>query len=127
MNISESFELGSIITESSLESAKKANFVSHKSFRGVSLKLLVGGGKTGNALSLHLVRVEPHCCLEHHVHPENLEMHEVIGGNGTVIIGGSSGEYRAGTVGVIPAGITHKVTAGEEGLYILATFSPALA
>lgn len=79
------------------------------------------------AMSLHLVRVEPHCCLETHEHSKNLEIHKVIGGNGSVIIGDSSAEYCVGSVGVIPMGVSHKVTAGENGLYILATFSPALA
>ena len=126
MNIKNDFEHGKVITDSILELAENADFVPHKSFKGVSLKLLVNGSKTNNALSLHLVRVEPQCCLESHTHPENLEIHKVISGDGTVDIGGNSGEYRSGIVGVIPAGTIHKVTAGKTGLYILATFSPAL-
>ena len=126
MNIGKEFEQGKIISESVLELAEQVDFIPHKSFKGVSLKLLVSGSKTNNALSLHLVHVEPQCCLESHVHPDNLEIHKVISGDGTFDIGNNSGEYRAGTVGVILSGIKHKVTAGKDGLYILATFSPAL-
>lgn len=127
MNSKTDFETGTIITPSALEAAATAEFIPHKSFQGVSLKLLVSGNKTGNAASLHLVRVEPHCCLETHKHPQNLELHKVVGGSGVATIGNNVAEYCAGTVGVIPMGVPHKVTAGENGLYILATFSPALA
>ena len=126
MNVGKEFERGKIITESILEFAEKVYFIPHKLFRGVSLKLLVSGSKTNNALSLHLVHIEPQCCLERHIHPDNLEIHKVISGGGTFEIGSNSGEYREGTVGVISRGIMHKVTAGENGLHILATFSPAL-
>ena len=125
MNTNTAFENGTIITDCSLESAKKVDFIPHKSFQGVSLKLLVSGDKTRGALSLHLVRVEPHCCLETHEHPPNLEIHKVVSGSGAAVIGGNSAEYHVGSVGVIPMGVSHKVTAGENGLYILATFSPA--
>ena len=127
MNIEKDFEYGKIITDSISELAEKVDFVPHKLFTGVSLKLLVSGSKTNNMLSLHLVRVEPQCCLESHAHPDNLEMHKVIKGDGTVNIGDHWEEYQAGTVGVIPMGTKHEVTAGKNGLYILATFSPALA
>ena len=127
MSIAEDFGLGKIITAAVTESAEAAGFAAHKSFEGVSLKLLVSGEKTGNALSLHLVRVEPDCALDSHTHPDNLEIHEVISGEGIAEIGTNTGEYRSGTVGVIPQGTVHKVTAGESGLYMLAVFSPALA
>ena len=35
-------------------------------------------------------------------------------------------EYAQGTITIIPAGSSHKVVAGEDGLYILAKFTPAL-
>lgn len=127
MNAKTEFETGTVITDSTLDSSENADFVPHKSFQGVSIKLLAGGDNTGGALSLHLVHVEPHCCLETHKHPQNLEIHKVVGGSGSAIIGDNSGEYLIGSVGVIPMGVPHRVTAGENGLYILATFSPALA
>lgn len=127
MNVKTAFEIGTIINDSTLNSAENVDFIPHKSFKGVSLKLLLGGDKTGGALSLHLVRVEPNCCLENHVHPQNLEVHKIVGGAGTVVIGNSFGEYNVGSVGVIPIGMPHQVVAGEDGIYILATFSPALA
>ncbi|MDL2248181.1 hypothetical protein LJB89_00590, partial [Tyzzerella sp. OttesenSCG-928-J15] len=109
MKINTEFENGTIIANCTLESTQKVDFVPHKSFQGVSLKLLVCGDKTDNALSLHLVRVEPHCCLETHEHPQNLEIHKVVGGTGSAVIGGNSAEYRVGSIGVIPMGVSHKV------------------
>lgn len=127
MSIAKAFELGSLITTSAISNMDAVDFVAHKSFPGVALKRLVGGEETNHALSLHLVRVDPYCCLENHTHPDNLEIHKVIAGSGDVELGGNSSEYHVGTVGVIPKGTAHKVTAGKNGIYILATFSPALA
>jgi len=127
MNIAELFEHGGKITASQIHDLNTGEYVPHKSFKGVSLKLLAGGNETGHAVSLHLVRVEPNCCLDTHEHLQNLEIHKVIHGSGCVVIGDSTGEYKAGSIGVIPMGTSHKVTAGADGIYLLATFSPALA
>lgn len=127
MNMEKEFESGKVVTTSTMELLESRDFSPHPSFGGVALKLLVDGAKTSSALSLHLVRIEPHCCLESHTHPQSLEIHQVICGDGTVVIGDNLGEYHPGTVGVIPAGIPHKVTAGAQGLFILAVFTPALA
>lgn len=126
MSIIKDFELGKVITDSATINMDAVDFVPHKSFPGVALKLLAGGSQTGHALSLHLVRVDPHCSLDNHTHPDNIEIHKVISGSGDVVIGNHSSAYCAGTIGVIPKGTPHQVLAGEEGLYILATFSPAL-
>jgi len=127
MNLAELFEQGETLTAAEAGNLSTEEYVPHKAFKGVSLKLLVGGSETDNAVSLHLVRVEPGCCLDTHEHPQNLEIHKVICGSGCVVIGNHTGEYKTGSIGVIPMGTPHKVTAGADGIYMLATFSPALA
>ncbi|MDL2215688.1 cupin [Ruminococcaceae bacterium OttesenSCG-928-N02] len=127
MNVKTEFETGMLITATGQKNAKETAYIPHASFQGVSLKLLTGAQDTDGAVSVHLVRVEPHCCLETHTHPQNLEIHKVVAGSGVAEIGTCTGPYHAGALGVIPMGVPHKVTAGADGLYILATFSPALA
>lgn len=99
----------------------------HPSFPGVALKHLVTGAETGGALSAHLVRVEPGCCLMEHVHAANLELHEVVRGAGTCSLAHKTVRYEPGACGLIPAGVAHSVRADAgETLYILAKFAPAL-
>lgn len=99
----------------------------HPSFPGVALKHLVTGSETGGALSAHLVRVEPGCCLMEHVHAANLELHEVVRGAGTCSLAHKTVRYEPGACGLIPAGVAHSVRADVgETLYILAKFVPAL-
>lgn len=72
MNIVELFETKS----------NENDYTPHKAFKGVFLKHLVKGEMTDGRISCHLVKVEPFCSLETHVHPEQLEIHEVIFGDG---------------------------------------------
>lgn len=115
------FENGKITTlEKTIESETIA-WNNHPTFAGVSLKHLIKGQDTNNQLSCHLVRVEPHC-----IHDGILEIHEVIDGSGTLFLDKSEVTYNIGSLSVIPANTKHKVIAGDDGLYILAKFSPAL-
>lgn len=99
----------------------------HPSFPGVALKHLVSGAETGGALSAHLVRVEPGCCLKEHIHADKLELHEVVRGAGTCALADKTVRYEPGACGLIPAGVPHSVRADAgETLYILAKFAPAL-
>ena len=116
MNIAEQFEAAS----------NSIDYTQHKTFMGVSLKHLVKGDMTNGRISSHLVKVEPFCSLEEHVHPEQLEIHEVVQGTGKCLIAGKETAYIPGTVAVISQGTPHSVTAGESGLYILAKFIPSL-
>ena len=126
MNTGLEFAHGKVHSVHNNIEAKTLDFTPHKTFAGVALKHLVRGAETENRVSCHLVKVEPGCCLNNHVHADNLEIHEVVSGSGTFEIGTNTGAYDVGSVGVIPMGIPHKVIAGPDGLFILATFSPAL-
>ena len=120
------FEDGIITTLERTKNIETLEWNDHKSFKGVSLKHLVTGKDTNNQLSCHLVRVDPHCILDTHIHDGILEIHEVIAGFGTLSLDKDQVTYNVGSISVIPANINHKVVAGNEGLYILAKFSPAL-
>lgn len=126
MDIGLLFANGTINTTEHSFGSDTRIFIPHKTFPGVALKHLVTGGETDGAVSCHLVRVEPHCRLDNHSHPGNFEIHQVISGSGTFELGTNTGVYETGTTGIIPTGINHKITAGANGLYLLATFSPAL-
>lgn len=126
MNIENNFENGTINTISDTLNAQDIGFSKHPKFKGVSLKHLVTGKLTNNQISCHLVKVEPFCILDTHVHENNLEIHEIIAGDGTCYIGENKVDYRIGTIGVIPPNVPHRVEAGASGIYILAKFTPAL-
>ena len=98
----------------------------HPTFGGVALKHLVKGEATGGKLSCHLVRVDAGCEIGYHVHAENLELHEVLSGNGKAVLNDREIPYVMGTCVVIPENQPHTVMAEEEDLYLLAKFTPAL-
>lgn len=116
MNIAEQFEMES----------NNIDYTPHKKFNGVYLKHLIVGDITNNYISSHLVKVEPFCSLGEHTHAEQYEIHEVIQGTGECTIAGKQILYKPGIVALIPQNTSHSVTAGENGLYILAKFTPAL-
>jgi len=126
MKIEGQFENGKGYFITGEENFSESLFEPHKKFTGVALKHLVTGKETEGHLSCHLIKVDPHCCLESHTHPDHLEIHEVIAGKGVYKIEDREYFYQSGSIGVIPMNVIHRVEAGEEGLYILATFSPAL-
>ena len=126
MSINEAFTNGQVLTvKGNIETSCK-KFTAHPKFQGVTLKHLVTGEQTDNRLSCYLVRVDKFCTLDTHTHPEQVEIHEVISGVGECTLGESTTSYVAGTVSIMPQGVAHKVVAGAEPLYILATLSPAL-
>ena len=98
----------------------------HPKFGGVYLKHLIKGAATEGKVSCHLVRVDPGCMLDEHVHAGEWELHEVIGGEGECSMGFEEVRYRPGCTAVIPQGTRHKVVAGSNGLVLLAKFFPAM-
>jgi len=98
----------------------------HPKFSGVSLKHLVTGKDTGGRLSLHHVRIDPGRAIGDHTHAGMVEIHDVLAGSGTCTLEGTVIPYTPGMVGVMPADRVHRVEAGNEGLLLLATFSPPL-
>jgi quercetin dioxygenase-like cupin family protein len=99
----------------------------HPKFEGVYLKTLLKGLETDKKFSCHLVKIDPGCRLDYHTHGENIELHEVIRGEGRFKLNSVESTYRPGTLAVIPKGNMHRVIADNGGLLILAKFFPALA
>ncbi len=98
----------------------------HPNFKGVALRHLMTSKETGGMFSAHVVRVDPGCCLESHVHEGQWELHEVVRGSATAQVDGVALDYFPGMSSVIPKGVRHDVTAGNEGVLLLAKFIPAL-
>ncbi|MEN6391612.1 MAG: cupin domain-containing protein [Syntrophomonas sp.] len=124
--ISYLFENGVVESLSGSCGTRDIAWSEHTVSKGVFLKHIVRGEDTGGALSCHLVRVNPGELLDTHIHNGKLEIHQVLEGQGIAQVGDRTMDYKAGSVNVIPADMEHQVKAGPEGVFILATFSPAL-
>ena len=98
----------------------------HPTFRGVFLKHIITGEQTDNRFSSHIVRIDPECALEEHIHDGKTELHEVIEGSGICLLNDREINYNFGDCAVIPDNIRHKVVAGKSGLILHAKFMPAL-
>ncbi|WP_419786293.1 cupin domain-containing protein [Pseudodesulfovibrio sp.] len=93
---------------------------------GVALKHLVTGKESDGRFSLHLVRLEPGAEIRRHVHEGNWELHQVIHGSGTLMLEDREIPYKPGMAAPLPENEPHAVRAGDDGLGLLAVFSPAL-
>ena len=116
------------VTYSADEEAQASNapWADHKDFPGVSLKHLITACHTGGQFSCHLVRIAPGKAIGLHTHPASQELHEVLNGSGHCVLPGHTRAYAPGVVSLVPLGVPHEVVAGEDGLYMLAKFIPAL-
>lgn len=125
-------ELASLISNGTIETkygqtnCSELNWNPHPAFEGVYIKHLITGDKTDGQLSCHMVRLDPECTLEPHIHDSQWELHEVIKGSGTAVFEKELKPYHPGRTAVIPKGSSHSVKAGTEGLTLLAKFFPAL-
>lgn len=125
-SISASFANGCISYPGRDEKAGNIQWNKHPNFKGVSLKHLIKGGDTGGNLSCHLVKIDPFCSLEEHMHENQWELHEVIEGEGSFALGTKEQPYLPGCVAIIPKSTVHRVIAGKDGMVLLAKFFPAL-
>jgi mannose-6-phosphate isomerase-like protein (cupin superfamily) len=87
---------------------------------------MIKGADTNGLFSSHLVKIEPGCRLETHCHENEMELHEIIEGDGTCRFFEMTLDYHLGKMAVIPKGKQHKVQAGKNGLILLAKFLPAV-
>lgn len=98
----------------------------HPGFKGVFMKNMLCGCQTNQKLSTHLVKILPHCEIGDHMHDGKSELHEILEGQGVAIVNNTEIHYEKGTVSFIPENMQHKITAGEQGLLLMAKFTPAL-
>ncbi|TIH20138.1 cupin domain-containing protein [Marinifilum sp. JC120] len=117
---------GTIETTTGAINCSDLNWNPHPAFKGVYLKHLITGDKTANQLSCHIVRIDPGCTLETHIHENQWELHEIINGKGSARLAEKTTPYHPGKSAIIPKGEQHSVKAGPEGLTLLAKFFPAL-
>lgn len=126
VGIVKEFENGSVNFLEGTESIDRFAWKDHPKFNGVSLKAIITGNDTNSQISCHLVRIQPGCEIGNHIHEGRMELHEVIAGDGVCIMKEKEIPYNPGIIAVIPPDITHRVTAGTNGVFILAKFLPAL-
>ena len=122
----EAFEHGTLFIDGRSVNLAEIEWWNHPKFEGVKLKHLVTGAKTQGAFSFHLVSIAPNKAIETHIHENELETHEVIGGSGHCIKEGATFCYAKGNISIFPQKTPHSVHANENGLYLLAKFFPAL-
>ena len=117
---------GTLYFADRVQEIEQMEWLPHPKFKGAFMKHLVRGADNDNLASCHLVRVNPGCQLDDHVHDNEWEYHHTLEGAGTGYLDGREMVYEPGKLAVIPKGMTHKIVAGREGILILATFLPAL-
>jgi mannose-6-phosphate isomerase-like protein (cupin superfamily) len=117
---------GTIVQVTKELKVDEMSWYDHPKFPGVRLKDIVRKDDTGESMSCHLVRVEPGFELGLHCHDSSMELHQVLKGEGKCSLGERMVDYRSGCMTIIPAATHHSVTAGDQGLWILATFVPPL-
>ena len=115
-----------IVSMTGTEKTEALPWCPHPKFSGVFLKHLVTGKETGGRMSLHHVRIYPDCSIGDHTHAGQVEIHDVLSGDGTCMLEGKTIPYVPGVMGIMPADTVHRIDAGEKGLLLLATFSPPL-
>ncbi len=120
------FESGRVALAAGAYSCTDKEWNAHPSCAGVRLKHLVAGEHTGQALSCHLVCLEPGASLSLHTHDPQWELHEVLEGAGEMLLDGKEIPYAPGAMSVIPRGCPHELRAGDNGLVLLAKFFPPL-
>lgn len=98
----------------------------HPVFEGVELKHIITSENTDGQFSFHLVKIAPNKFIGNHIHENQLEIHEVICGDGVCVNDGIELTYEAGVISIFPIGVPHEVIAGSDGLCLFAKFIPAL-
>lgn len=123
----EEIEKGKIVISGNSFNTADLEWNKHPSFQGVFLKNIVTGSQTDGKFSCHIVKIQAGCEISEHIHQNNWEIHEVIGGDGSGYLADQKICYKAGSTIVIREGQQHKVMAGKQDLYLLAKFIPALS
>ena len=122
------FESGSIyINGVELNKIENIEWQKHPKFNGVFTKGLFSAKDSGNHLSAMLVKIEPNREIGNHVHEGKAELHEIIYGEGVALVNDKSIVYKPGIISLIPADIPHSVKANNNGLVLLAKFTPPLS
>lgn len=125
-NLFEKFNCGTLLLPKTTKPFENLKWNKHPTFEGVELKHIVTASDTNGEFSYHLVKIAPNKKIGNHIHAEQLETHEVIGGSGVCVNEGIKLEYSIGTISIMKKGMPHEVIAGNDGLLLFAKFIPAL-
>jgi quercetin dioxygenase-like cupin family protein len=98
----------------------------HPKFSGVWTKNVFSGNESSGALSVVLVKIDPLHEIGDHIHEGKTESHEILSGSGTAQIGNKKVIYASGVFSFIPSDVAHSIHANEEGLVVVAIFTPPL-
>jgi quercetin dioxygenase-like cupin family protein len=98
----------------------------HPNFEGVYIKNLFTGQDSNNNMSAIIVKIEPNREIGSHFHEGKAELHEIIDGEGTAIIGDAGINYTSGVISFVPGDIIHSIKANDKGMILLAKFTPPL-
>ncbi len=98
----------------------------HPRFQGVWTKVLISS-QSNTAMSLHLVKIEPHGAIEPHVHPNSTETFMVISGKGACFMADKWVDFGPGDCALAPAGVEHGLrNQSDEPIILVAIFTPPL-
>lgn len=105
----------------------RPRWTNHPNFPGVRLSERVAAAETDGAFKTLVVRLERGALMVAHRHPNQVEQHFVLEGDGVLTLSGEDRRYRPGDLQVIPRNAEHSVRGGAGGMVLLALFSPANA
>lgn len=103
----------------------RPTFTPHPVFAGVELARLVGPADGGGTLATLLVSLAPGARMAPHRHDHQTEQHLVLAGSGRIVTETTERAYAPGSLFVIAENLEHSVIAGEDGMVLLAVFTPA--
>lgn len=92
----------------------------HPNFKGVYIKNLITNPQYN--FSCLLVKIENNNEIGEHKHENQIEIHDIISGEGELTIDNQIIKYSPGCVGVIPSNTIHSVKSIKNDLIILAKF-----
>lgn len=116
------FESGRLAITGEFLDIRDVPWNAHNKFSGVFLKNIVTAEHTRGLFTCHLVRIAPGSRIGMHSHPESMELHEVVAGEGLCLTESGEIPYVPGSMAVLPENSPHEVRAGEGGLCLFAKF-----
>jgi quercetin dioxygenase-like cupin family protein len=125
MNISDLMNNGNLfINGRKVRAISNISWDKHPKFKGVYTKTIFAGAESNNYINAMMVRLDPNSEIEMHTHEGKFELHEIIDGEGEAIIDNTKIKYLPGIISLIPADIKHSIKSGENGMLLLAKFTP---
>jgi len=121
MNLFETFDAGIVVIAGKRTDINRLPWHPHKDYKGVFFKHVFTADQA-DGLGCNLVRVEPGHELGAHIHPDSVELHEVLAGSGFCVTEHGETAYLPGIISVIGRNSSHMIRAGENGLCFSAKF-----